>query len=78
MKKLFFTLSICLFSLGAFAFGNNDNQSLILLENSKVFSENFAPINCVIEVTTIITIDHGTYIETITVVTYEPCPISAG
>lgn len=74
MKKLFFTLAICLFSLGVFASNGNSNGIISKgVEISQPTQEEL-PDGCTIEVTTIITIDHGTWTETITIVTIEPCP----
>lgn len=76
MKKLFFTLVICLFSMGAFASNGSANKAEIPMGAVEFVHQdpNVLPIRCVIKVTTIITIDHGAWTETITIVTYEPCP----
>lgn len=77
MKKLFFTLAVCWFSMGAFAFNGNsngNNSSIIGTETVHQIPEMLS-LNCTIEVTYVITIDHGLWIETITIVVIEPCPI---
>lgn len=78
MKKLFFTLAICLFSLGAFASNGIANNTKVLMGavESVHQAPDVLPLNCVIKVTTTTTIDHGTWTETIVVITYEPCPFS--
>lgn len=62
--------------MSAFAFSGNSNENnshLIGTETIRQIPEMLS-LNCTIEVTTIITIDHGSWIETITIVTIEPCP----
>jgi len=77
MKKLLFTLAICLFSMNVFAFVEDSNEikQPILGVETVQNTQEILSLNCTIEVTYIITIDHGTWIEIITIVVIEPCPI---
>ncbi|MCG2430112.1 MULTISPECIES: hypothetical protein [Aequorivita] len=75
MKKLFFTLAFCLFSLGAFAANstlieNNEKTDRIELITE---TENLISDNCEILVTVITTINHGTWIEVIVETFTLPC-----
>lgn len=69
MKKLLLSLSVALCSIGVFA-----NASLI---ENEALSQNkeitLKKEKCQIKTTTTVTINHGTYTETITIVTYHPC-----
>lgn len=74
MKKLFLTLTICMFSMGIFAFNGNIDTNVIENNSSIALSiKEITSLRCVIKVTTIITItdDKGStvYVD----VSYIPC-----
>lgn len=76
MKRLFFTLAICLFTLGAYASNVFPNEDPTAINNAFEKLQSFQEVlpTCTILVTEIITINHGTWIETITITHIEPCP----
>lgn len=75
MKKLFFTLAICLFSLGAFASNelpDDFRNTINVAENLNQIPEDL--IGCTVKVTTTYTINFGTGgTVVIKIVTIEPC-----
>ncbi len=75
MKKLFFTLSICLFSLGAFASNGNLLNEVELLPTKGITSIENVVMKSKCTTTVTITIDHGPNFppEIITIVIVGPC-----
>lgn len=65
--------------MNAFAF-DSKNDLLTALNTMKIdfMSPEVSLDKCTIKVTTTITIDHGTWIETITIVEIRPCPPDKG